>query len=83
MIKLFNAFKEQDLKDLPVPPFTKWANGKIIRAEYGLMEIEFEVKNFEEYYNIMNNIQEKHNIIKSYESVIFSSEPKQSFVPKT
>ena len=46
------------------------------------MEIEFEVKNFEEYYNLMNNIQEKFNdIIKSYESVLFSSEPKQSFMP--
>lgn len=47
------------------------------------MEIELEVKNFEEYYNIMNDIQEKHaDIIKNYESVLFSSEPKQSFVPK-
>ncbi len=46
------------------------------------MEIEYEVKNFEEYYNIMNEIQEKFNdIIKSYESVLFSSEPKQSFIP--
>lgn len=46
------------------------------------MEIEYEVKNFEEYYRIMNEIQEKYNdIIKSYESVLFSSEPKQSFVP--
>jgi len=46
------------------------------------MEIEFEVKNFEEYYKIMNDIQEKHNeIIRSYESILFSSEPKQSFMP--
>ncbi len=46
------------------------------------MEIEFEVKNFEEYYKNMNEIQEKNNdIIKGYESVFFSSEPKQSFVP--
>jgi len=46
------------------------------------MEIEFEVKNFDEYYRIMNDVQEKYNdIIKSYESVLFSSEPKQSFVP--
>lgn len=46
------------------------------------MEIEFEVKNFEEYYKIMNEIQEKHNdIIRSYESILFSSEPKQSFMP--
>ena len=46
------------------------------------MEIELEVKNFEQYYSIMSDIHEKHNdIIKSYESVLFSSEPKQSFVP--
>ncbi len=46
------------------------------------MEIELEVKNFEEYYNIMDDIQEKYaDIIKNYESVLFSSEPKQSFVP--
>ena len=46
------------------------------------LEIEFEVENFEQYYQIMNGIQEKFNeIIKSYESVLFSSEPKQSFVP--
>ena len=46
------------------------------------MEVEFEVKNFEEYYQIMNDIQEKHNIVKNYESVMFSSEPKQVFVPQ-
>ncbi|MCK4589030.1 MAG: Lrp/AsnC family transcriptional regulator [Nanoarchaeota archaeon] len=46
------------------------------------LEIELEVENFEQYYQIMNEIQEKFNeIIKSYESVLFSSEPKQSFVP--
>ncbi len=47
------------------------------------MEIELEVKNFEQYYQIMNDIQEKHNnIIKSYDSVLFSSEPKQVFMPE-
>ncbi|MFH1605985.1 MAG: Lrp/AsnC family transcriptional regulator [Nanoarchaeota archaeon] len=46
------------------------------------MEIEFEVRNFDEYYKIMNDIQEKHNdIIRNYESILFSSEPKQSFMP--
>lgn len=46
------------------------------------IELEFEVRNFEEYYSIMGDIQEKHSdIIKGYESVLFSSEPKQSFVP--
>lgn len=44
MINLFNSFKNQELKNLPVPPFTKWANGKIIKAEYGLLELEFEVR---------------------------------------
>jgi uncharacterized protein (TIGR00369 family) len=44
MLKLFNTFKNQELKDLPVPPFTKWANGKIITAEYGSLELEFEVR---------------------------------------
>ncbi len=44
MISLFNTFKNQELKNLPVPPFTKWANGRIIKAEYGLMELEFEVR---------------------------------------
>ncbi len=44
MINLFNTFKNQDLRNLPVPPFTKWANGRIIKAEYGLLELEFEVR---------------------------------------
>ncbi|MFX0020942.1 MAG: PaaI family thioesterase [Candidatus Hermodarchaeota archaeon] len=44
IITLFNTFKNQELKDLPVPPFTKWANGRIIKAEYGLLELEFEVR---------------------------------------
>ncbi len=46
------------------------------------MEIELEARNFDEYYKIMSDIQEKHGeIIKGYESVLFSSEPKQSFMP--
>lgn len=44
MIKLFKDFKNKELKDLPVPPFSKWLNGKIVRAEYGEMELEFEVR---------------------------------------
>ena len=44
IIKLFNAFKGQELKNHPVPPFTKWLNGKIISAEYGRVEIEIEVR---------------------------------------
>ncbi len=44
MIKLFNTFKEKNLKDFPVPPFSKWLNGKIIKAQYGIIELEFEVR---------------------------------------
>ena len=29
---LFNTFKGKNLKGLPVPPFTKWLNGKIIKT---------------------------------------------------
>ncbi|MFB6076004.1 MAG: Lrp/AsnC family transcriptional regulator [Candidatus Aenigmatarchaeota archaeon] len=45
------------------------------------MEIEFEVKNFDEYYNIMDDLRERYSdIIRSYESILLSSEPKQSFM---
>jgi len=44
MIKLFNTFKEKNLKDFPVPPFSKWLNGKIIEAQYGKIELEFGVR---------------------------------------
>jgi uncharacterized protein (TIGR00369 family) len=44
MINLFNSFKNQELQNFPVPPFSKWANGTIVKAEYGLMELEFEVR---------------------------------------
>ena len=44
MIKLFNKFKNLELKDFPVPPFTKWLNGTIISADYGFMELEFTVR---------------------------------------
>jgi acyl-coenzyme A thioesterase 13 len=44
IIKLFNAFKGKELKDLPVPPFTKWLNGKIIRADYGQVELEIAIR---------------------------------------
>jgi acyl-coenzyme A thioesterase 13 len=44
MIKLFNTFKARNLKDFPVPPFSKWLNGKIIKAQYGRIELEFEVR---------------------------------------
>lgn len=44
MIKLFNNFKNLELKDFPVPPFTKWLNGTIIRVEHGFLELEFLVR---------------------------------------
>lgn len=44
MIKLFNTFKNQNLKNFPVPPFSKWLNGKLIEAQYGQIELEFEVR---------------------------------------
>ena len=44
MIKLFNTFIGKQVKDFPVPPFSKWLNGKIIKAKYGLIELEFEVR---------------------------------------
>jgi acyl-coenzyme A thioesterase 13 len=44
MVKLFNTFKGKNLKDFPAPPFSKWLDGKIIQAEYGKIELEFEVR---------------------------------------
>ncbi|NHJ25547.1 MAG: PaaI family thioesterase [Candidatus Lokiarchaeota archaeon] len=44
MLKLFKSFKGRALKDLPVPPFTKWLNGKIIKTDRGLLELEFEIR---------------------------------------
>jgi len=44
MIKLFNTFKNKNLKDFPVPPFSKWLDGKIVNAQYGKIELEFEVR---------------------------------------
>jgi len=44
ILKLFNAFIGEELKNHPVPPFTKWLNGKIISAEYGKVEVEIEIR---------------------------------------
>jgi len=44
IIDLFNAFKGKNLKDFAVPPFSKWLNGKLIKAQYGTIELEFEVR---------------------------------------
>ena len=44
MIKLFNSFKGKSLKDYPVPPFTKFLNGKLIKVSFGEIELQFEVR---------------------------------------
>jgi acyl-coenzyme A thioesterase 13 len=44
MLKLFNSFKDKNLEDFSVPPFSKWLNGKIIKADYGMIELVFEVR---------------------------------------
>ncbi|MFX1477291.1 MAG: PaaI family thioesterase [Promethearchaeota archaeon] len=44
MIEIFNAFKGKNLRDFPVPPFSKWLNGKLIKAQYGVIELEFKVR---------------------------------------
>lgn len=44
ILKMLNTFIGKELKNYPVPPFTKWLNGKIINAKYGRVEIEIEVR---------------------------------------
>jgi acyl-coenzyme A thioesterase 13 len=44
MIDLLNAITDMNLKDFPVPPFTKWLNGKVKHAEYGKVEISLVVR---------------------------------------
>ncbi|MFX1277829.1 MAG: PaaI family thioesterase [Promethearchaeota archaeon] len=44
LVKLFNTFKGKNLKDFPVPPFTKWLNGSIVKAEYGEIVLEFDIR---------------------------------------
>ncbi|MFX1358385.1 MAG: PaaI family thioesterase [Promethearchaeota archaeon] len=44
MLKLFNEFLNKELKDFSVPPFTKWLNGKVLKAEYGKLELEFKIR---------------------------------------
>ncbi|OIO23769.1 hypothetical protein AUJ65_03020 [Candidatus Micrarchaeota archaeon CG1_02_51_15] len=47
------------------------------------MELMFETKTYEEYFGIMDGVKEKFNdIIKIYDSVLISSEPKQRFLSK-
>jgi DNA-binding Lrp family transcriptional regulator len=45
------------------------------------LEIMFETKTYEEYFKIMDDVKEKFkDIIKIYDSVLISSEPKQKFL---
>ncbi len=46
IIRLFNAAKGKNTKNIPgpIPPFTKWLNGKIVEVNRGKLEIEFEVR---------------------------------------
>lgn len=44
IIKLFQSIKGKPLKSFPVPPFTKWLNGKVMNAKRGEIELEFEVR---------------------------------------
>ena len=45
------------------------------------LEIMFETKTYEDYFKIMDNVKEKFkDIIKIYDSVLISSEPKQKFL---
>jgi acyl-coenzyme A thioesterase 13 len=44
MIELLNSIKDLNVSSFPVPPFSKWLNGKIISVSYGEVEIELEVR---------------------------------------
>lgn len=45
MIEGFNAIIGMDLNKFSIsPPFTQWLNGKILYAEYKMLEVEFNVR---------------------------------------
>lgn len=44
MVKLFKTFLGKNLKNFPVPPFTKFLNGKLIKVDYGEIELVFEIR---------------------------------------
>lgn len=44
MVSLLNQIKGEDIKDFPVPPFTKWLNGQVISAKKGEVIMEMEVR---------------------------------------
>ena len=46
MVKLFNSAKGINMEKFPepIPPFSKWLNGKIVGAKRGEIEIEFLIR---------------------------------------
>ena len=46
MVKLFNSVKGINMENFPepIPPFSKWLNGKIVGAKRGEIEIEFLIR---------------------------------------
>ena len=46
MVKLFNSVKGINMENFPepIPPFSKWLNGKIVDAKRGEIEIEFLIR---------------------------------------
>jgi len=46
ILKLFNAIKGKNIADFPgpIPPFSKWLNGKIIDVNHGEIEMEFKIR---------------------------------------
>ena len=81
-ISLKNLTEKRKQELLSHCRFLKNAINVVMTAARWDLEIEFEVKDFEQYYNIMESLKEDFSdIIKSYESVIIVSEPKQIFMP--
>lgn len=44
LIKFFQNIKGKPLKSFPVPPFTKWLNGRVVDVKRGKIELEFDVR---------------------------------------
>ena len=44
MLELFNGIQGEDLAQFPVPPFTKWLNGQILKADRGDIQVKFRVR---------------------------------------
>lgn len=44
ILDFFNSIIGQAVEQFPVPPFSKWLNGRIISAQRGAIEVEFDVR---------------------------------------